>query len=94
MNDSTQVTIPVTLPQALLFDQGLSRQAASTALLQAYVISLYRQDRISTGKAARLLGMHRLSFIRLLAEEGIAYLDYTPEELEADVKAMEQWANE
>ncbi len=53
-------------------------------MLQSFVLSLYRQDRISSGKAAQLLGISRLAFIHLLDSEGIAYLDYTPEELEME----------
>lgn len=90
MNDST-ITVSVSLPQALLVETGLSTEAAGEALLRAFVLSLYRQDRISSGKAARLLGVHRLEFIRMLAEEKIAYLDYTPEELDAELDTLEQW---
>jgi hypothetical protein len=35
-----------------------------------------------------------LEFIRLLAEEKIPYLDYTPEELDAELKALERWPTE
>ncbi|HRV93928.1 MAG TPA: UPF0175 family protein [Anaerolineae bacterium] len=93
MNDTT-VTVSVRVPQALLFETGLSQEAASEVLLRAFVFSLYRQDRISAGKAARLLGVHRMEFIRLLAEEQIPYLDYTKEELEAELDALEQWTTE
>ena len=90
MNDPT-ITVSVSMPQALLVETGLSTEAAGEALLQAFVLSMYRQDRISSGKAARLLGVHRLEFIRMLAEEKIPYLNYTPEELEAELDAIEQW---
>jgi predicted HTH domain antitoxin len=93
MNGST-VTVSVNIPQALLFETGLSSEAAGEALLRAFVLSLYRQDRISSGKAARLLDVHRLEFIRLLAEEKIPYLDYTPEELDAELKVLERWPTE
>jgi predicted HTH domain antitoxin len=93
MNDST-ITVSVNIPQELLFEAGLSSEAAGEALLRAFVLSLYRQDRISSGKAARLLGVHRLEFIRLLAEEKIPYVDYTPEELAAELKALERWSTE
>ena len=91
MNDA-KVTVSVTLPQALLFEAGLSQEAASEALLQVFVLSLYRQDRISTGKAAQLLGLHRMAFIRLLAQENIPFLDYTKDELEAGMAALEKWS--
>ena len=88
MTDPTKVTVQVTLPRELLYECGLSLEAASDALLKAFVLSLCRQDRISSGKAARLLGIHRLAFIRMLAEEKIPFLDFTPEELEDEVTAV------
>jgi len=88
---SQEITLQVKLPKSILYDYGLSEKEASAALLRAFVLSLYRRDKISSGKAARLLGIHRFDFMRMLAEEGIAYLDYTPEELDADLQAMQQW---
>jgi predicted HTH domain antitoxin len=85
------VVVEVKLPQSLLVGNGLTREEASDALLRSYIISLYRHDRISSGKAASLLGVHRLTFIRMLAEEGIPYLDYTSEELEREIEAVRRW---
>jgi predicted HTH domain antitoxin len=86
-----EVTLHVKFPRSILFDYGLTEQEASKEMMRAFVLSLYRRDKISSGKAARLLGMHRLDFIRLLADEGIPYLDYTSEELEADTQALKEW---
>ena len=91
MGSPSDVTVQVTLPRSLLYESGLSQQEAGDALLRAFVLSLYRRDRISSGKAARLLGVHRLEFIRLLAEESIPYLDYTADELEEEVAAVQRW---
>lgn len=91
MADLTAVTIEVTLPQALLFDTGVTPEEAGAALVRAFVLSLYRRDRISSGKAARLLGVNRLAFIQMLAEEGIPYLDYTAAELDDELAALKQW---
>lgn len=87
----SDVVVEVRLPQALLAGSGLTRKEVSSALLQSYIISLYRHDRISSGKAASLLGVHRLTFIRMLAEEGIPYLDYTSEEFDREIEAVRQW---
>ena len=89
--DNPSVTISVPLPQALLFETGLSKEAASKALLQAFVLSLYRRDRISTGKAAQILGIQRIEFIRLLAQDKTPFLDYTPEELTTESAVLEEW---
>lgn len=94
MTTASDVTVQVTIPQALLLDSGVAPREASSALLQAFILSLYRRDRISSGKAARLLGVDRLTFIRMLAEEDIPFLDYTTEELDAELAVMRQWRQE
>lgn len=85
------VAVSVEVPQSLVFEAGLSTEAASGALLRSFVLSLFRQDRIGSGKAARLLGMHRMEFIHYLSEKKLPYLDYTPEELQADIDTPKQW---
>jgi len=96
INIAEKNTVPITLdlPRDLLIESGLSTQAVKAEILRVYVLSLYRQDRISSGKAARLLGMHRLNFIRLLAEEQIPYLEYTSEELETELTTVQIWSNQ
>lgn len=94
VNKLNTVPVMVNVPRELLAEVGLSAQAASTEILRAFILSLYRRDRISSGKAARLLGIHRLAYIRVLAEEKIPYLDYTPEELEAEITAVHEWAEQ
>jgi predicted HTH domain antitoxin len=92
--ETKAISVTVDVPQTLLSECGLSAEMASAEILRAFVLSLYRRDRISSGRAAQLLGIHRLDFIRLLAEEKIPYLDYTPEELEAEVAAVRKWSNQ
>jgi predicted HTH domain antitoxin len=94
MDASSDVTVQVRLPQALLLDNGVTLEGAGPALLRAFVVSLYRRDRISSGKAARLLGVDRLAFIRMLEEEGIPYLDYTSAELDDELSALAQWRDQ
>jgi predicted HTH domain antitoxin len=91
MQTAPDVIVEVKLPQSLLAGNGLTRKELSDALLRSYIMSLYRHDRISSGKAASLLGVHRLTFIRMLAEEGFPYLDYTSEELEREIEAVRRW---
>ncbi|MCB0206224.1 MAG: UPF0175 family protein [Anaerolineae bacterium] len=94
MQTTPSVTVEVTLPQGLLLDSGVASKEAGPALLRAFVLSLYRRDRISSGKAARFLGVDRLAFIRMLAEEDIPFLDYTDDELDNELAALRQWRRE
>ena len=83
--------ITVSLPTSLLIGNALVPQEAGHELLQAYVLSLYRRDRISAGKAAELLDTSRVQFLQMLAAEGLAYLDYSPAELDAEAEVASQW---
>jgi predicted HTH domain antitoxin len=49
------------------------------------VIELYRRNLISSGRAAELMGISRLDFIRRAADLGIPYFRFTDEELRAEI---------
>lgn len=53
------------------------------------VMQLYWRETISSGKAAELLGMSRLDFIRRSGELGIPYFRMTPEEWEAEMRTID-----
>ena len=50
------------------------------------VLELYRQHRVSSGKAASLLGMDRVEFIRYSSGLGIPFFDMTEAEWQTEVK--------
>jgi len=86
MNEATyQVNIPTSL---LRF--GLDQKEIQRRVNEWLVLSLFTEDRISSGKAARLLGISRVEFLNLLRARGIAYINYTPEELAEEFEAVEK----
>jgi predicted HTH domain antitoxin len=52
------------------------------------VLSLFTEGRISSGKAAQLLNISRIEFLALLRKRGVAFIDYTNEELEDEFCAI------
>jgi len=50
---------------------------------------LFKDERISSGKAARLLGLTRIEFLTLLRRRGVAYVDYSPSELSDELAAVQ-----
>jgi predicted HTH domain antitoxin len=50
-------------------------------------LALFAEGRISSGKAARLLNISRVEFLALLRARGIAYINYTPDELAEEFAA-------
>ena len=53
------------------------------------VLSLFTDHVISSGKAAKLLGISRVEFLALLRKRSIAYVDYSTQELEDEFAAVE-----
>jgi predicted HTH domain antitoxin len=58
------------------------------------VLSLFTEERISSGKAARLLNISRIEFLALLRVRGIAFIDYTDDELPEEFEAVEALGNQ
>jgi predicted HTH domain antitoxin len=64
-----------------------TRQQAEQKAREAYVMELLRQGEISSGRAARLLNMHRVDVLDLMGKYDISvFPDQTREELEREVK--------
>jgi len=62
-------------------------QPVDAAAAELIVLELYRQHRISEGKAAELLQEDREDFIRRAAAVGIPYFDLTPDELKEEIES-------
>ncbi len=63
-------------------------QPLEKAVPELIVLELYRRGHLSSGKAAELLGMERIGFIRYASRLGLPYFDMTESEWEAEVKGM------
>lgn len=81
------VTLEIAIPKTLL-SFGVGKEEIEREVKKWLVISLFKGGRISSGKAGNLLGITRREFLDLLDEEGIAYFDYSTEELEEEFKAV------
>jgi len=92
----SDVAFEVRVP-ALLLQFGVDQNEVQRRIAEWLVLSLFAESRISSGKAARLLNMTRVEFLALLRARGIAYVNYTPQELAeefAAVDALEMRATE
>ena len=76
----TSTILEIQLPAPLL-RLGISREEISNRVAEWLVLSLFVEGRISSGKAGQLLGISRIEFLALLRKYGIAYVDYTEDEL-------------
>jgi predicted HTH domain antitoxin len=81
--------VEVRLPTPLL-QLGLNREEVQRRVTEWLVLSLFTEDRISSGKAAQLLNISRIDFLALLRQRGIAYIDYSEDELADEFAAVEK----
>lgn len=76
----------IRLPESLS-QYGFSKKEIQQHFVEWLVFSLFTEERVSSGKAAQLLGISRVEFLDLLRKRGIAYVNYTPEELDEEIAA-------
>ena len=83
-----ETVLEIRIPSSLL-QRGLSREEVERRVNQWLVLSLFTEERLSSGKAARLLGISRVEFLALLRRHGIAYIDYSDDELNEEFAAVD-----
>jgi predicted HTH domain antitoxin len=66
-----------------------TNQPVEVAGREMIVLELYRRGTISSGKAAEILGMSRIEFIKHASRLGIPYIDMTEDEWAAEKAASE-----
>jgi len=79
-----QISVPAPLLQF-----GIGKDEVQQRVNEWLVLSLFTAGRVSSGKAAKLLGISRVEFLDLLRVRGIAYIDCTQEELAEEFAAVE-----
>ena len=79
-------TFEVQIPTELL-SYGFQPDDIQNQVTEWLVLSLFKDGRVSSGKAARLLGLTRIEFLALLRRRGMAYIDFSPAELAEEFAA-------
>jgi predicted HTH domain antitoxin len=83
-----ETTIEVRVPNHLL-RLGFDQNEIQRRITEWLVLSLFAEGHISSGKAARLLNLSRVEFLAMLRARGIAYINYTPDELAEEFASVE-----
>ena len=79
-----ETTLNVRVPSDLL-KLGLTQDEIQHRVAEWLVFSLFSEGKISSGKAGKLLGISRLEFIKLLQTRGIAFINFTENELNEEL---------
>lgn len=75
----------VELPDSALEGTGMTPELATLEV----AVALYRDRKVSMGRAARLAGMPRPQFQHELGKRGVT-VDYDVEDFEQDLKTLEK----
>ena len=84
-----ETTFSVQIPSNLL-KLGISQDEIQRRISEWLVFSLFSEGKISSGKAGKLLGITRLEFIQLLKTRGIAFINYSEEEVKEELEAVKK----
>ncbi|AFZ56502.1 UPF0175 family protein [Anabaena cylindrica FACHB-243] len=82
MSLQLQINYPETLPDAV----GKTREQFEQEAKWAMAVKLYEMKRLSSGMAAALLGVERVTFILKLNDYGVPLIDLSEEELLSDIE--------
>ena len=80
--------IRIEIDEDVLALLGESTEQIERHALEMIVLELYRRHTVSAGRAAMLLGMDKLAFIRWSGSLGIPYFDLSAEELREELKIL------
>jgi predicted HTH domain antitoxin len=78
-------TVNIPLDSELAGLLGMFDKPVSDTARELIVLELYRQGRISSGKAGELLDMPRFTFVKYASQLGIPFLDMTEEEWQSEL---------
>jgi len=87
-----QTVLRVTVPDSVVSSLPVRRSQLGGYIRQTMAVELYREGRLSLGKAKELAGFaNKREMFRLLAERGVA-VDYTADDAVADNALLDRLA--
>jgi predicted HTH domain antitoxin len=83
-------TVRIELPSALLRAANLEESNLSQEAARLLALELYREDKVSLGRAAELCQTPLAAFMDFVAKHGVPPLRYTPEDLEEERRSTDR----
>ncbi|MCX7856023.1 MAG: UPF0175 family protein [Anaerolineae bacterium] len=85
------VSLKLEVPSELLALLRKSRQEMEREAQVWFALELFRQRKVSAGKAAELAGVSLAEFMDISRRRGVEWVSYTDEELEAEIQGAREW---
>ena len=84
----TMQSVSITIPDKMVEYATVKNENAELMRNAMILFPYIQNETISHGKAAQILGIHKMDLIALYSNLGIPYFDQTKEELESDVAVL------
>lgn len=81
MENQITIKYPGKMPDAMHLSKKQFEQEAKIAM----AVKLFEMKKISSGMAAEIAGMDRVSFLLTLSQYGVSMINYDEDELETDM---------
>lgn len=78
--------IVLEIPDEVLISLKETPSEISRDIRMLAAVKFYQMGKLSSGRAAQLAGIPRVSFLQALAQYGVPIFELTPEELRQDVE--------
>jgi len=87
--DMERITVELDLPRDLLGVLRGTEEELGAELKLLIVLELFREEKLSSGKAAQVAGLSKADFIDELGRRGIPYFTKTPEDWKRSLRTCE-----
>lgn len=84
---NVSIEVPEQIVRFVVVKDDEAQKKRDAMLIYPYI----KEDVVSFGRAAEMLGMHKLDLITLYGKMGIDYVDMTDEEFEDELKTVERF---
>ncbi|MBO4760022.1 MAG: UPF0175 family protein [Spirochaetaceae bacterium] len=84
----TMQSVSIKIPDSMVEYADVQNESEELMRNAMILFPYIQNETISHGKAAQILGIHKMDLIALYSSLGIPYLDQTKEELESDVAVL------
>jgi predicted HTH domain antitoxin len=87
-------TLKIPYPEELLTEFGETPEEFEREMRVLVAAKLYEMGRITSGRAAEMTGMERVSFLNKLEHYDVSIINYSAEELEREIKEAQRRARD
>ena len=87
---TVELMLPAELAETAKLEPGSLPQETSRLLVRLLALELFREEKVSLGKAAELSCTPLAEFMDFAADHGVPPLNYTNEDLEQDRRTFER----